>query len=233
MRASVPLGSYVLVLFICASFLRFLHVCACPSTAAAVRSCFVARFSSSLVKGSVYCLVHRAAPGLVPDAADCGDSKQAISRSFMITSKPPACVLLGQRCSAPRPVCLPRRCWARQAIGGTARRVLLHTPGCHLCSASAHMAATGERPTVNYELVHCVIKEAGKEAAVSTYSQLHSFADGVASPAAPQAKVIDGKAISAEIRVELAEDVKRLQQVTGKVRRLQPAGALLYLSVYC
>ena len=55
---------------------------------------------------------------------------------------------------------------------------------------------------------------------MSTYSQLHSFADGVAAPAAPQAKVIDGKAISAEIRVELAEDVEQLQQVTGKVRRL-------------
>ena len=45
--------------------------------------------------------------------------------------------------------------------------------------------------------------------------------------------MIDGKAISAEIRVELAEDVKRLQQVTGKVRRLRPAGALLHVSVCC
>lgn len=62
------------------------------------------------------------------------------------------------------------------------------------------------------------------------HSQLHSFADEVASPAAPQAKVIDGKAISAEIRVELAEDVKRLQQLTGKVRQLPPAGAVMYLS---
>ena len=56
------------------------------------------------------------------------------------------------------------------------------------------------------------------------HSQLHSFADGVASPAARQAKVIDGKAISAEIRLELAEDVKQLQQATGKVRPVPPAG---------
>ena len=35
-----------------------------------------------------------------------------------------------------------------------------------------------------------------------------------------QTEVIDGKAISAAIRLELAEDVKKLQKGTGKVRQL-------------
>ena len=73
------------------------------------------------------------------------------------------------------------------------------------------MAANGGFPRLLYSLQLCIVK-------VSGTLTLHSFADGVASPAAPQAKVIDGKAISAEIRVELAEDVKRLQHQTGKVR---------------
>lgn len=42
-------------------------------------------------------------------------------------------------------------------------------------------------------------------------------ADAGAPPAARRAKVIDGKAVSAEIREELAADVEALKSSTGKV----------------
>ena len=136
-------------------FLRFLHALPCT------RSSRVESRDLSTALRNMCRPVQGGTPGSVPGAADCKESRQAFIHPFMIASSSPACVSLGKRCSAPRPVCLPRRCWARQPIGGTARRVLLHTPGYHLCSASAHMAATGQRPTVICELLCCVVKEAG------------------------------------------------------------------------
>ena len=162
MRApTVTLSSYVLVLIICVSFSTLLRMpkyicCVLPSMLA----CLCSRVES---RDLVYCPCTgpRAAPPAQLVQQTAKESRQAFINPFMIASSSPACVSLGKRCSAPRPVCLPRRCWAHQAIGGTARRVLLHTPGYHLCSASAHMAASGQRPTVICELLCCVVKEAG------------------------------------------------------------------------